>query len=175
MGGRVRVFIASSLDGFIAGPGDDLGWLPAPGEGDGDFGYGAFMADVGALLMGRSTYDVVAGFPEWGYGERPVLVATHRPLEAKRGRVRAVSGDIGALLDQALVAAGGKDVYLDGGVLIRAGLDAERIDELVVSVCPMILGAGAPLFAGTSRHGLVLLASRAYAAGLVQLTYRAVR
>ena len=89
--GRVRVFIACSLDGFIAAPGDDLSWLPQPREGEGDFGYSAFMSEVGALLMGRSTYDVVEKFPEWGYGEKYVLVATHRPLTPRLPTVRAVS------------------------------------------------------------------------------------
>ncbi len=83
MHGPVRVFIACSLDGFIAGPGDDLSWLPAP-SADEDYGYGALLAQTGALLLGRTTYDVVAGFEgDWHYGELPVLVATTRPLEGR--------------------------------------------------------------------------------------------
>lgn len=77
MAGGVRVFIACSLDGFIAGPDDDLSWLPAPGEGGEDYGYGAFMSETAALLMGRSTYDVVAGFDNWPYAESPSSSPPH--------------------------------------------------------------------------------------------------
>lgn len=171
--GRVRVFIACSLDGFIAGPDDDLSWLPAP-PADTDYGYADFMKDVGALLMGRNTYRVVEGFDgPWPHGDRPVLVATRRPLTPKAPTVRAVAGHIADLIAEARAVAGDKDVYLDGGDLIRQGIDADLVDELVVSIIPTILGAGAPLFAGThGRHALTLVSSQAFAAGLVQLTLR---
>lgn len=172
--GRVRVFIACSLDGFIAGPGDDLTWLPAP-SADTDYGYADFMREVGALLMGRNTYRVVEGFEgPWPYGDCPVLVATRRPLEPKAGSVRAVQGPITDLVARARAVAGDKDVYLDGGDLIRQGLDADLVDELIVSIVPTILGAGSPLFAGSPRrHGLTLVSSQAFPSGLVQLTLRA--
>lgn len=171
MSGRVRVFIASSLDGFIAGPNDDLSWLPAP-EGD-DHGYAAFMAEVGALLMGRRTHDVVAGFAgEWPYGDKPVLVATRRALAAKSPTVRAVTGTIAGMVAEALETAGGRDVYLDGGDLIRQALDAGLIDELIVSVIPVVLGAGIPLFAGVTRVHALELVNTTSKPTLVQLTYR---
>jgi dihydrofolate reductase len=77
--GKVRVFIACSLDGFIAGPSDELEWLFDHGDAEDTFG--PFMAEVGALLMGRNTFDVVCAMDApWAYGEVPVLVATSRPL-----------------------------------------------------------------------------------------------
>lgn len=169
------MYIASSVDGFIAGPDDDLSWLPPiPTEPGQDFGYGAFMAEVGALLMGRRTFDVVLGFGgEWPYGERPVLVTTHRPLPSAPASVQAVSGSIDELIAKALAAADGRDVYIDGGALIRQALDAELIDELIVTVIPMILGAGLPLFAGAQqRHALELVEHTAYEGGLISLRYR---
>jgi dihydrofolate reductase len=172
--GRIRVFIATSLDGFIAGPGDDLSWLPKPsGDPAPDYGYGAFMADVGALLMGRTTYEVVLGFGgAWPYPV-PVLVATSRPLTPAHASVRAVSGDIAALLEQARASAGGRDVYLDGGTLIRQASDAGLIDELIITVVPVILGAGTPLFAGVEqRRRFELLGSETLGDDLVQLRYR---
>lgn len=173
--GRVRVFIACSLDGFIAGPNDDLSWLPGPSADTTDYGYSDFMREVGALLMGRNTYRVVEGFDgPWPYGDCPVLVATRRPLTPKAPTVRAVLGPITDLVAQARATAGDKDVYLDGGDLIRQGLDAGLVDELIVSIVPTILGAGAPLFAGVhGRHALTLVSSHAFASGLVQLTLRA--
>ncbi|MFZ5469421.1 MAG: dihydrofolate reductase family protein [Myxococcota bacterium] len=171
---RVRVFIACSLDGFIAGPGNDLSWLPQPnGPDESDFGYSAFMKDIGALLMGRATYEVVAGFPgEWPYGKTPVLVATHRSLSPKVATVRALTGDVRELVTAAKEAAGGKDVYLDGGNLIRQALDAGLIDELTVTFVPIVLGAGHPLFAGVARrHPLELVSSQPIGLGMVQSTY----
>ncbi|MDH5676697.1 MAG: dihydrofolate reductase family protein [Myxococcales bacterium] len=170
---RIRVFIAASLDGFIAGPNDELDWLEV-GQGAEDT-FSPFMREVGALLMGRRTYDVASSFEgQWPYGETPVLVATHRPLQGAPPSVRAVeASDVDGLLDEARRAAGDKDVYLDGGALIRAALDAGRIDEITVTVIPVILGAGLPLFAGAlARHPLQLVSSREIGGGLVQLCYR---
>lgn len=178
MAGRVRVYIATSLDGFIAGPDDELDWLPQPSPDatlpDGALGFDAFMKDVGAMLMGRATYDVVRRMSDaWFYGETPVLVATHRPLEGAPPGVRAVSGDIGALLDEALRVAAGRDVYVDGGATIRAALDAGRVDDVVVTVAPVVLGAGKSLFAGASRRcAMEVLSHRDYGGGMVQLHMR---
>ncbi len=174
MSGEVRVFIACSLDGFIAGPDHDLSWLPPPG--DDDHGYRAFFAGVGALLMGRRTHDVVAGFEgPWPYEDRPVLVATRRPLTPKAASVRAVSGSITELVAAARAEAGERDVYLDGGDIIRQALDADLVDVMTVSLIPVILGAGYPLFAGVQqRRKLELVASKP-GPELVQLTYRPLR
>jgi dihydrofolate reductase len=171
MAGRVRVFIACSLDGFIAGPQDDLSWLPEPLTGD-DRGFGAFLESVGALLMGRATYRVVEAFPgPWPYGDLPVFVATSNPLTPAAPTVRAVAGAPAELLAQVREVGGG-DVYLDGGTLIRSFLDAGLVDELTVTLIPVILGAGAPLFAGvTRRRTLRLVAERRWDDGVVQLTY----
>ncbi len=178
MKGRVRVYIASSLDGFIAGPGDDLSWLTGPeavNQGGpthpGALTFDGFMADVGAVLMGRGTFDVVRGMTWWGYGDRPVLVATRRPLgEGVRETVRAVSGSIDDILAQAREAAGGKDVYIDGGDLIRQAADADLIDELTITLAPVALGAGHPLFAGlTRRYPLEIVGHHTYEGGMVQI------
>ena len=175
---RTRVFIACSLDGFIAGESDDLSWLtgvnePVPGEPRPDYGYDAFFAEVGALLMGRNTYRVVEGFEAWPYADRPVLVATRRELVPRAPTVRAVAGPITELVALAKAAAGERDVYIDGGDLIRQALDARLVDELVVSIIPTLLGRGVPLFAGVAeRHRLKLISTRTFLSGMVQLTLR---
>lgn len=169
-----RVFIACSLDGFIAGPDDDLSWLPEPPEGE-DYGYEAFMAEVGALLMGRNTYRVVEGFDgPWPYKDKPVLVATRRPLEPKVPTVRAVEGDIASLLAEADQAALGKDVWIDGGDLIRQALSAGLIDDLIVSVVPVVLGSGSPLFSGAERTQLELIEAKPLP-GILHTRYRPLR
>lgn len=151
---RVRAFLACSLDGFIAGEGDDLSWLPGPESmGDSDGGFGAFLSLVGALLMGRRTFDVLAAMPgaPWPYGDRPVLVATHRPLSSPQPQVRPVSGDAATLVAAGLAAAGGRDLYVDGGALVRSVLQAGMLDELVITQIPVALGRGLPLLAGIER------------------------
>ncbi len=150
---RIRVFIATSLDGFIAGPGGDLSWLPetvaeyptAPG---GPYSYDSFMENVGALLMGRTTYDTVRGFDvPWPYGDTPVLVATHRALdEDPPESVTAVSGSMEEMIAAAKAAAAGKDVYLDGGSLIGQAAQAGLLDEIIITRIPVALGSGHPLF-----------------------------
>lgn len=169
---RVCVFIASSLDGFIAGPNDELDWLPGGDEIEDTFT--PFFAQVGALLMGRRTFDVVNSFDgPWPYGDTPVLVPTSRSLDTKRASVRALSGELPELVDEAKRVAADRHVYLDGGSLVRAALDARLVDEITVTMVPTVLGAGKPLFAGTAqRHALELLGSRTLGGGLVELRYR---
>lgn len=166
-----HVFCAVSLDGCIAGPDDDLSWLPAPDPDGDDGGFGAFLGHVGALLMGRRTFDVVSGFEgPWPYGERPVLVATNRPIDRAPAQVRAAHGPIHALLEQARALAGPLDVYLDGGQLVRQALDADLVDVLTLTVVPVALGAGVPLFSGLSaRRAFRRTAVRALGNGMVQL------
>jgi dihydrofolate reductase len=173
MSGHIRVFIACSLDGFIAGPDDDLSWLPGftPDE---DYGYAVHMADTAAILMGRSSYEVAKTFEgPWPYGDTPVFVATSRPLgDLPAPTVHAVSGDPVDLIAAVQAEVGDGGIYVDGGVLIRSVLDAGLIDQLTVTIVPVILGAGAPLFAGAvRRHELELQRSQAYGNGLVQLVY----
>jgi dihydrofolate reductase len=154
MSARVRVYIACSLDGFIAGPDDDLSWLPQEANieaqsDSGAVGFDEFLSDVGALLMGRRTYDVVTRLTETlPYGERPILVATNREIEEPLPWVQEVQGSISEMIEEALKAANGKDVYLDGGNLIRQGLEAGRVDELIITMVPRLLGQGVPLFTG---------------------------
>lgn len=175
MAGSLRVFIAMSLDGFIAGEGDDLSWLPIPEEGGEDYGYADHMRRTAAILMGRRSYDVIAGFEgPWPYGDTPVFVTTSRPLTPAAPTVQAITGETAAdLVAEVQRAVGDGGIYVDGGQLIRSLLDAGLIDELTITVIPIILGAGAPLFAGAAlRHRLELLGSEDYDNGLVQLRYR---
>jgi dihydrofolate reductase len=90
--------------------------------------------------------------------------------------VHAVSGTIGELTEHAIRTAAGRDVYIDGGALIRSALDAGLIDEMIVTIVPIILGQGMPLFAGVhGRHPLALVSSRPIGADMVQLRYEVKR
>ncbi|MCA9490156.1 MAG: dihydrofolate reductase family protein [Myxococcales bacterium] len=185
MAGRVRVYLGCSLDGCIAGPDHDLSFLheQAPdgeessSEGGG-LGFEAFLADVGALLMGRRTYQVPLDYDAWFYEDRPVLVATHHPLPPapKGGIARAVQGPIEQLVAEALEAAGGKDVYVDGGDIVRQALDAGLVDEICLSFLPVVLGRGIRLWDGLqNRNDLVFEPPVTHGGRMVQITARVVR
>ncbi len=140
---RVRVYLACSLDGAIAGPDHDLSFLEGHDTTIGDaLGFEAFLAQVGAMLMGRATYDVVTAMGVWPYGDLPVLVATTRPLDPIVPSVQAVSGPVAYLLAKAKLLAGDLDIYLDGGNLVRQALKAGLVDELCLTLVPTVLGDG---------------------------------
>ena len=167
----VRVFLACSLDGFIAGPGDDLSWLPSPDPGGEDYGYEAFIRETKAILMGRRTYDVAASFDRWPYGDMPVYVATSRPLDPVAETVVPVIGSPAELLAAVRKRTDGA-IYLDGGALIRAFVAEDLVDELTITIVPVVLGRGTPLFAGpASPRPLVLISATPYPDGLVKLHY----
>lgn len=173
---KVSVYIATSLDGFIARDNGDLDWLvgegPAPaGE---DYGYKAFMDTVDAIVMGRGTFDKVLTFGAWPYPNRLVTVLSSRALEAPEAVLAGVERLAGAPAEihAQLAARGVQHVYLDGGATIRQFLSAGLIDRLIITRVPILIGSGIPLF-GPLGHDLRLdhVATRSYASGLVQDEY----
>lgn len=184
---RTIAYLATSVDGFIAGPDDDLDWLSAPRTSGlpvaagawaareaGGLGFEDFLARVGCLLMGRRTYDVVAAFDgPWPYGDLPVRVATTRPLTDAGATVTTVDGEIAQLVADAVAAASGKDVYVDGGRMVRATLAAGLLDDLVVTMLPVVLGEGVRLFDATvGPTDLTVVDVAKYGDGFVQVHYR---
>lgn len=163
--GRIVGYLAMSLDGFIAGPNDELAWLERPRESGlplaaDDWAATApdalefddFLGGVGCIVMGRRTYDVVAEFDgPWPYADTPLLVMTSSPFTSERKSVEAVRTDIAATIAHARALAGQRDVYVDGGMTIRSVLDARLLDHLVLTIQPTALGNGIPLFAGLTR------------------------
>ncbi|PKQ18441.1 MAG: hypothetical protein CVT68_03360 [Actinobacteria bacterium HGW-Actinobacteria-8] len=184
---RTIAYLATSVDGLIAGEDGDLAWLleerasghPIAADAwaeraEGGLGFDELLTRVGCMLMGRRTYDAVIamGVP-WPYGDLPVRVATTRPFVDEHTAVTAVEGDIDHLIEDALAAAAGKDVYVDGGRMVRATLAAGLLDQLVVTMLPVVLGAGIPLFDATvPRTDLTVVDVVKYADGFVQIHYR---
>ncbi len=170
-GPRCAAFLAMSLDGFIARADGRVDWLeayPAPAED-----YAAFIASVDTLLVGRATYDLVTTFPEWPYGGKRVVVLTHRPPSRPRHGESFTAGEPAAVR-AGLAASGSRSVYVDGGAVVSQFLAAGLLDELTVTVVPIVLGAGRRLFQGSlPERRLALVSSRAYGSGLVRLAYRA--
>jgi dihydrofolate reductase len=177
---RGSVFIAASLDGFIARDDGRLDWLDAvnarvpPGE---DCGYGAFIATIDAIVMGRLTFEHVRHFDAWPY-DRLVVVWSRGHVDvpaALAGRV-SVSAEPASVLVERLGAAGARRLYVDGGQTIRAFLAAGLVDDLTITTVPVLLGSGRPLFGDGGPVGadvpLELVASRSWPFGFVQSTYR---
>lgn len=168
------VFIATSLDGFIARPDGALDWLPQPVEGGEDYGYAAFMASIDALVMGRKTFETVCSFGVWHYGNTPVFVRSRRalpdalPAGARVERVEGEPADIAA----DLATRGYTHLYVDGGETIRHFLAAGRIQRLIVTRVPVLLGAGIPLFGALPGDvAWTHVRTAAFASGLVQSEY----
>ena len=167
---KVVLFIATSLDGYIAGPKGEIDWL----FHDADYGYKAFFDSVEALVMGRKTYELSLSFGEWPYGDKPAYVFT-RQTPPDDSRVRFVAGDAAGLI-AGLRARASKNIWLVGGAaLVSTFLREGLIDEFVISIHPQLLGAGIPLFEpGVPRLGLRLMGVTPFASGLVQLRYTSV-
>jgi dihydrofolate reductase len=168
---KASVFIATSLDGFIARTNGDLDWLPT-GDVE-EHGYEAFIATVDALVIGRKTYETVLGFDTWPYGDKPVFVLSTRPLApappgAVVERMSAAPAEIVSQLD----ARGVGHVYVDGGITIQRFLQAGLIQRLIITRIPVLIGTGIPLF-GPLQRDIVLqhVTTRQYASGLVQSEY----
>jgi dihydrofolate reductase len=168
---KASVFIATSLDGFIAREDGAFDWLPNDPE---PHGYEEFIASVDALVIGRKTFETAAAFDPWPYGEKPVFVLTSRPSawKAPDGSVcEFLSGNPREIVDR-LTERGLHHLYIDGGVTIQGFLEAGLIQHLIVTRVPVLLGSGIPLFGPLSRDVRVNhVATRSYPSGLVQSEY----
>ncbi|WP_027855966.1 dihydrofolate reductase family protein [Marinobacterium jannaschii] len=148
------VYIATSLDGYIADKDGGLEWLDKiPNPDNVDMGWAAFMAQIDALVMGRNTFDTVCGFDlPWPY-EKPVFVLSNSLTEIPeeyRDNVELVAGDLPEVVDR-LHERGYKNLYIDGGQTIQGFLQADLIDELIITQIPVLLGSGIPLFGHLAR------------------------
>lgn len=170
------LYIASSLDGYIAGPDDDLSFLSRVEREGEDYGYAAFMQQVDTVLVGRRTYDkVMSMVPEFPHAhlETWVITGTARPA---LGKVNFYTGDISSLLHK-LKSREGRTIFCDGGAqLIHRLLTAQLVDEIILSIVPVLLGNGLRLFTDSiPEQSLQLLSSRRFPGGLVQVHYRVIQ
>jgi dihydrofolate reductase len=170
-----HVFIATSLDGFIARPDGGLDWLSAF-QGDGDNGYGAFIAGMDAIVMGRGTFEAVLGFGEWPYA-LPVVVVSRTMTgqdvpSALEGKLE-VTADAPRELARRLGERGWRRVYVDGGQLVQSFLREGLVADMAIFRMPVLLGAGRPLF-GPVEHDIRLetVAASVLPTGAVRTDYR---
>ena len=174
---KIIVHIAASADGYIARPDDDLDWLTSRPAPEGFYGMNAFMKTIDTLLLGRKTYEVSLRLGGKFDAKTTTIVFSRQapPADMPPG-VEFESGDIGDVARR-LREQPGKDIWLmGGGELIASFLDAQAVDEFVVSVVPVFIGDGIPLIARRHRHvRLELQSVERFDDGLVQLHYRVLR
>ena len=165
---EVKLFIATSLDGFIAERDGGVDWLFT----DNDYGYTSFFDSIETLIMGRRTYEQVLGFGEWPYGEKPTYVFTRNAPAGDHPHVEFVSGDAGSFVEGLRRRSSG-DIWLVGGAaLVSVFRELRLIDEYILSVHPVLLGDGIPLFERPlPRESLRLREVISFDSGLVQLRY----
>ncbi len=167
---RCSVFIATSLDGYIARPDGTFDFLTLVERPDEDYGFADFFGSVDALVIGRNTYETALAFPDWPYAGKRCIVLTHREAPSVHGE-QFFAGAPGALVEQ-LGLSGAQRLYVDGGAVIRQFLADGLIDDLTLSIVPVLLGQGVALFgAEVPEQRLVLETSKSYESGLVQLRY----
>jgi dihydrofolate reductase len=173
---RATIYIATSVDGFIAREDGGIDWLPEGGgeEGGEDYGYQEFVDSVDAIVMGRSTYELASSFGSWPYGEKPVVVLSSRRVVIPEAIARTVEAMAAAPREvvRHLAQRGFGHLYVDGGRTIQGFLGEGLIDRLILTKVPVLIGSGIPLF-GALPHdvGLRHLETLQFDNGLVQSKY----
>jgi len=169
MTGRFIVYIAASLDGYVATPDGGVEWLESfHGQ---DFGYDAFLANIATIVMGRLSFEQVQGFGKWPYrGKQTFVLAAQQPRTLPEG-AEHWSGTVGDLAGR--LKAGSGNVWIMGGArTIRSFMDLAAIDRFELFVMPLLLGNGTPLFERSPhRASLRLEAAQTLPSGVVQLSY----
>lgn len=180
---KISVYIATSLDGFIAREDGDIEWLHNSGHGDvdksEDFGYEALMSSVDALVMGRNTYEKVLSFGgEWPYGKKPVFVLTNNGVEIPKrisDTVSSLSGSPQKIVKE-MEKLGHRHIYLDGGITIQKFLEAGLVDEITMTKIPVLIGTGIPLFGPLSKDvKMKHLQTNTFDNGFVQSRYEVIK
>lgn len=172
---KISLFIAMSLDGYIAKPNDDLSFLKLVEKEGEDYGYAEFTSKIDTIIIGRKTYDYVLneiGASHYDNGQRDIYVIT-RTERPQVGRTTFYTGNITELVKQ-LKSESGKNIYCDGGAeVINELLQHNLIDEFIISVIPVFLGNGTRLFKdGRPEQALEFITAKTFETGLAQLHYK---
>jgi dihydrofolate reductase len=170
------VYAGTSIDGYIADSDNKLDFLSCvPNPDNDDLGFSELIDRVDAVVMGRNTYETVLGFGgEWPYS-KPVFVCSRTIQdvpEELRGRVSVINGSPNEIT-KTLNKRGLRDLYIDGGRTIQGFLEADMIDEIILSIVPILLGGGFPLFGQMLEHRkFELLSSEILLGQIVRMSYR---
>jgi dihydrofolate reductase len=172
---KVILYIAASLDGYIAKPNDDLSFLEIVQKEGEDYGYENFVNSINTVIMGRKTYDwVMTQVTEFPHQDKETYIIT-RTAKPNIGNINFYIGDLDKLIET-LKTTEGKNIFIDGGAeIVNELLKLQLIDEFIISIIPIILGKGVKLFQnGFPEQRLELISSKSFEKGLVQLNYKKV-
>jgi dihydrofolate reductase len=180
----VRYYAAQTLDGYIAEADDSIDWLTGyegsyegADSDEGQAGYDSFYEGIGGLVMGSTTYEwVLAHGRGWPYAGKPAWVLSSRELErpeAEGADVRIVHGELPDLMGEMRDAAGERDIWVVGGGNVASQFaDHDLLDRVEVTLVPVVLGQGKPLFDRRLRGGTMqLIEARTFSSGMVGLSY----
>lgn len=169
----VILYIAMSLDGYIAKPNDDLSFLSIVEQEGQDYGYADFVKTVDAVIVGRKTYDKVIsmGF-DFPHADKDAYIITRTPRPSI-GSVKFYTDDLKSLVER-LKSESGKNIFCDGGAeIVHELLKDDLIDEVIISVIPILVGSGTKLFKdGRPEIKLKLVSVKSFDKGLTQLHYK---
>lgn len=164
---KVKLFVANSLDGYIARADGSMDWL----FHDQDYGMSEFYETVDTAIIGRKTYDTMLSFGESSYPGLKNYVITRSRRKSERKDVEFVSTDVAKFV-KSLKRAKGKDIWLvGGGELTETFLNEGLVDEFILTVHPVVLGSGIPLFRNRKQLDLKLAGCETYESGIIQVTY----
>ena len=170
------VFIATSIDGYIADKNGGIDWLHSiPNPNNDDMGYVGFTSNIDALVMGRTTFETVCNFDvDWPY-DKPVFVLSNTLVEipeSHRGKAFLINGTLSEIIEQ-INGNGYNSLYIDGGTTIRNFLKADLIDEMTITIIPIVLGSGLPLFSELPNElKFELVKTKTYLNQIIQSHYK---
>jgi dihydrofolate reductase len=172
---KLILYIAMSLDGYIAKPNDDLSFLSRVEKEGEDYGYADFVSNIDTVIMGRKTYDWVTKQFDFPHADKHAFIIT-RSSRPSIGNTVFYSGDLNDLVLK-LKSEDGKDIFCDGGAeIVHELLKNDLIDEFMISVIPVLVGNGTKLFKdGRPEVNLKLIKVTPFDTGLVQLHYQRLR
>lgn len=170
---KISVYIAVSIDGYIARKDDSLDWLDRVGGFDEDYGFQKLLNSIDGLIIGRKTYEIASTVPDPYPGKRVVVLSS--TLSFVKPGMELYKGDLKELTEK-LYREGLKHIWVDGGSAISQFLSLQLIDEMTLSVIPIVLGSGIPLFHEMNKEiPCRLISSQPYRSGLVQLHYEIIK
>ena len=183
---KASVYIATSLDGFIARENGDLDWLSGgdnggAGEDEGDsggpgedYGFHEFLSSIDTLVMGRKTFELVVASGQWPYGRKQVVVLSSNPVKIPSYLIETVDTQSFSPTElvKRLSESGAKHLYVDGGNTIQGFLNAGLIQHIIITRVPVLIGRGIPLFGSVNRDIMLQhLETRSFPNGFVQSKY----
>lgn len=168
---KTTLYIASSIDGYIATKDHSVDWLSVVEDGEEDYGYNEFYNNIDAIVMGRKTYDFILQHSDWPYAGKQSFVFTSQKLITDRKDIEFLHGDIKTGFNK-IISSGHNNIWLVGGGLLNTEfLNNNLIDEIILSIIPIVLGEGIPLFPKANQQVLKFIQATNYKSGLVQLKY----